>query len=235
MRVYSQTNSQALKPDEQVSFRLVELNRVPFWQASTGRTFPVIAGAEDPPPPDEHSDETDGATREDGSTGAQADPQIARLRSEAAETRVKLREATAALDALKAEDQKRKDAEKSEVERLRDQLAETERKREEAERQHKDAVVRQTVERAAAKAGAADPEDVYALLKPSDFDIDDDGVIKNADKLVDALLKAKPYLVASKGTNGVPATPRANGTRSREGEIKDMQDELRQSGRYNPL
>jgi hypothetical protein len=134
--VYSQTNSQALKPDEQVSFRLVELNRARFWQASNGRTFPVIAGAEDPPPTDEHSDETDGATHEDGST-TPADPQIARLRREAAETRVKLREATAALDALKAEDQKRKDAEKSEVERLRDQLAETERKREDAERQHR--------------------------------------------------------------------------------------------------
>jgi chromosome segregation ATPase len=230
--VYSQTNSQALKPDEQVSFRLVELNRARFWQASNGRTFPVIAGAEDPPPPDEHSDETDGAPQ-DGSS-AQADPQIARLRSEAAATRVKLREATAALDALKAEDQRRKDAEKSEVERLRDQLAETERKREDAERQHRDALVRQAIERAAAKAGAADPEDVYALLKPSDFDIDDDGVIKNADKLVDNLLKGKPYLVA-KGTNGVPATPRSNGTRSREGEIKEMQEELRQSGRYNPL
>jgi hypothetical protein len=230
--MYSQTNSQALKPDEQVSLRLVELNRVPFWQASTGRTFPVIAGAEDPPA-DEHTDETDDAPQ-DGSTGAQADPQIARLRREAAEARIKLREANATLDALKAEDQKRKDAEKSEVERLRDQLAETERKREAAERQHKDALVRQEIERAAAKAGAADPEDVYALLKPSDFDIDDTGVIKNADKLVDALLKGKPYLVA-KSTNGVPATPRSNGTQTHEDRVTQNKQKLAASGDYSPL
>jgi hypothetical protein len=233
--VYSQTHSQVLKPDEQVSFRLVELNRARFWQASNGRTFPVIAGAEDPPPPGEHSDETDGSSHEDGSAGAQADPQIARLRREAADTRVKLREATAALDALKAEDQKRKDAEKSEVERLRGQLAETERKREEAERQHKDALVRQAIERAASKAGAADPEDVYALLKPADFELDDNGTIKNADKLVEALMKAKPYLAGKPVAQTVPGTPRSNGQPGREEKVKEAEEKLIATRQYQPF
>jgi hypothetical protein len=66
---------------------------------------------------------------------------------------------------------------------------------------------------------------VFALLKPADFDIDDNGAIKNADKLVEALLKAKPYLSGKPATQPCPVRPDptaspAARTRSREAEEK---------------
>lgn len=229
----SETNSQVLEPDEQVSFRLVELNRVKIWQASDGRTFPLVAGGEDPPP-DDNSDEN--GSHDDGQQESDAaNPEVARLRRENAQRRREFRDLQAKLAALESEDQKRKDAEKTELERLRDQHAEAERKAAEAERKLIDSQNRQAIERAAAKAGAAYPEDVYALLDTSEFDTDDSGALKNADKLVEVFLKARPNYAAKPATQPVPGTPRSNGTVTREDQVKQAEDKLIATRHYQPF
>lgn len=215
---------------------LVNINGIPLWQAS-GRTFPVVAGAEDPPPADAKTDDPPKPQAGEGSGDDDFDKPRAMATIKQLRDREKvMRDQLKELDALKAEQKKREDAEKSEAERLKDQLAEAERKHIDIQRELQETRNRQAIERAAVKAGAADPDDVFRLLDPAHFETDDTGALTNATKLVEDLLKAKSYLVGkSSGPSGVPATPRPNGTRTREGELKELQEELRQSGRYNPL
>lgn len=229
------TNSQALqKPDEQVSFRLVEQNRVHLWQAQSGRTFSiyVVAGGEDPPADGDHSDDSSGS---DDVAAAQDSPEVARLRREAAQWRRKVRDHEAELERLRLADKTRQDAEKSEVERLREQLVETERKWQAAQQQRLDTLNQRTIEAAAAKANAVDPETVYRLLDPNTFDVDDAGSVTNADKLVKDLLASKTYLVKpAQPGGGVPATPRPNGQPSRDDGVRELQERLRGNPQYHP-
>jgi hypothetical protein len=238
-----QTNSQVLSADGQVLFRQVIVNGVLCWQAGTGRTFPVVAGAEDPPggtntdpsTEDDEQDSPDNYDRERGFRKIQAQAaDLKKLRAEREALRAQAKE----LDALKADQKKREDAEKSESDRLKDQLAEAERKRTETERELLQTRTRQAIERAASKAGAADPEDVFRLLDQSEFDVDDaTGKLTNADKLVDALLKAKPYL---KGKSDEPhargngAGPKPAGNTGAYSEVvKSEEARLRKTGAFN--
>lgn len=237
--MYSQTNSQVLSADGQVLFRQVTINGVPCWQASTGRTFPQVAGAEDPPA-GANSDDGD-AGDDDASDSAddfdkdRAFRTIQKQRADLKAAREREKAAARERDELKAKQQKADDAELSETERLRKQNTELEREKADLERTRQEERNTRAIERAATKLGAADPDDVFKLLTQSEFEHDADGNVTNAEKLVAALLKAKPYLAAKAGTNGVPATPRSNGTQSHEDRVKENQDKLRASGLYAPL
>jgi hypothetical protein len=230
----SETNSQVLSADRQVLFRQVIKNGVLCWQASNGRTFPVVAGAEDGEG-DGNTSTTDDYDKERGFKKIQA--QAADLKKLKAE-RDALRAQTKELEALKAKQKEREDAEKSELDRLKEQHAEAERKRADAEQKLIETQNRQKIERAATKANAADPDDVFALLRPSDFEIDDAGAITNADKLVADLLKAKPYLVSQSTTSapqrGNGAGPKPAGTTAAYADVvKSEEARLKNTGAFN--
>lgn len=233
------TNRQVLSADGQVLFRQVIINGVPCWQASTGRTFPQVAGAEDPPPANNNDESADDA-EQDSADAYDKDRGFRKIQAQAADLkklkaeRDTLRAQAKELEALKAKQREREDADKSEAEKLREQLAAAETRRTAAEQALKDTQTRRSIERAAIKAGAADPEDVFALLKPADFETDDEGGVKNADKLVTDLLKAKPYL-AAKQTNGVPGTPRSNGQATRDAGVKEAEEKLIATRQYTPF
>lgn len=215
---------------------LVTVNRIPFWQAS-GRTFPVVAGAEDPPPADAQSDgdaddESDGSA--DDYDKDRAFRTIQKQRADLKAARERERAAAKERDELKAKQRERDEAELSETERLTKRAADLEREKAELERERQETRNVRAVEKAANKHGAADPEDVYKLLDVSQFEHDGEGNLANADKLVADLLKQKPYL-AGKGTNGVPPTPRSNGQVTREAQVKETQDKLIATGRYTPI
>jgi hypothetical protein len=227
------TNSSGEMPE------LVTLNGIPVWQTS-GRTFPVVAGAEDPP---------DGANNDGGTSEHQTDQArtgddgddfdkdralatIRKLRETEKQHRAQQRE----LEALRAEQKKREDAEKSEAERLQARIAELERERSDKERELQETRNLSAVERAAAKAGAADPQDVHRLIDATHFEHDEKGNVTNADKLVSDLLKSKPYLAGKpQRSESVPSTPRSNGTPGREDKVKEAEDKLFATGRYTPI
>lgn len=238
----SQTNSQVLSADGEMPIRLVTIHGIPFWQAS-GRTFPLVAGAEDPPPGDGKngddkpppSGDLKGGTGGDGDDAYDKDRALAtikKLRDGEKTLKAQLKE----LDDLKAKQKERDDAEKSEAEKLREQLADAETKRTAAEQKLKETETRRSIERAAQKAGANDADDVFALLKASDFDLGDDGDVKNADKLVEALLKSKPYLKGkgdgSPPAHGNSAGPRPAGSPGAEERTKETEQRLVNSGKY---
>jgi hypothetical protein len=60
-------------------------------------------------------------------------------------------------------------------------------------------------------------------------------VIKNADKLVEALMKAKPYLAGKPAAQPVPGTPRSNGQPGREDKVKEAEEKLIATRQYQPF
>lgn len=217
---------------------LVHINGVPMWRdAASGRTFPQVAGAEDPPP-----DTNNGDTGEDGDDESGDDfdkdralKTINKLRAQEKAAKADARAAAKERDELRAKQKKADDEQLSETERLRARTAELEAAATAKDRELQETKNRHEVERAATKAGLADPEDAHSLLKASDFEHDETGNVTNADKLVTALLKAKPYLAGKASSSGVPGTPRSNGTQTHEDRVKENIDKLKASGVYDPL
>lgn len=231
--MYSQTNSQVLSADGQVLFRQVTINGVLCWQASTGRTFPQVAGAEDPPA-DEHIEDEDADNAEFDKDRALATIRKQREREKA--TAAELKAARAEAAGLKAKEQERADADKSELEKTQARLAEREKAHAEAEAKLRRVQIMQAVERAARKHNARNPEVVAKLIDHSDLEFDEAGEPTNAEALVKALLTKETYLVGTgTTTTGVPATPRGSGDQTRDDRVKANRDELRASPLYQPL
>ncbi len=121
------------------------------------------------------------------------------------------------LEALRKADEDRKNADLSEVEKLRKELAEKNAAIEAASAQAKAGRLAGASLAAAARLGFADPEDAQRFLDADAIEWDDSGAPKNVQALLEAVLKAKPYLKASftqppdlgqgaRGRAGVPLT-----------------------------
>jgi hypothetical protein len=106
-------------------------------------------------------------------------------------------------------------ANKTDLEKLQEQIAESEQKRLEAEQEAQDSRVRAVVFEEARKAGAIAPETVYRLLDRAEMEFDAVGDPANVPALVDALKKAHPHEFSSRGggfDGGVRRTPPAQKT-----------------------
>lgn len=219
---------------DETSIQLVTLNGVPSWQAQNGRTFPVVAGAEDPPPADANNDEDDADTEEFDKDRALATIRKQREREKTKDAELKAARAEAA--ALKAKEQERADADKSELEKTQARLAEREKAHAEAEAKLKRVQTSQAIERAARKHNARNPEVVARLIDQDALTFDDSGEPTNAEDLVKALLKTETYLVGTgSGSNGVPATPRGSGPAGHDEKVKTNTDILRGLPERQPL
>ncbi|MFE0647498.1 hypothetical protein ACFVZH_02755 [Streptomyces sp. NPDC059534] len=153
--------------------------------------------------------EQDSAQEADGKKDPWSDPEAARkeiekLRREAAGHRTKVRE----LEPLAAKAKELEDAQKSEAERLTEQLA--------AERERATSATRSAVtakvEALAAKT-FADPTDAASALNPSDY-VDDSGSI-DTDRIkadLDDLLQRKPHWAKAPEGPRRPAPDRTQGS-----------------------
>ena len=104
------------------------------------------------------------------------------------------------LERLRAELKKRDDADLSETEKLRKQLADAEAQRQTIDRDRQTERTRFTIEREAAKMRFADPADAVSLIDPARIDFDAKGNPTNVAALLGELVKAKPYLSVRPGT-----------------------------------
>ncbi len=93
-------------------------------------------------------------------------------------------------------------ASKSELEKAQEAQRKADERAERAEREHKETKIETAVMLAAAKAGAVDPQDVYALLPKNSVTIGDDGQVTGVEDAVKALLGAKPHLVGKRPPTG---------------------------------
>lgn len=154
---------------------------------------------------DEMSEESEDETLEDETAAEESteEPDGEDVQAELKRTRAALKAANAEaakrrkeLKRFEEDEQKRKDAELSESERLQKELAAAQAAQADAEARVNDVLLRSEVERAAVKAGFVDPEVAYQLADLSEVEIDEeDGSVSGADKAVKALAKEKPYLL----------------------------------------
>lgn len=142
------------------------------------------------------------------------------------------------LEALRKADEDRKNADLSEVEKLRKELTEKNAAIEAAAAQAKAGRLAGASLAAAARLGFADPEDAQRFLDADAIEWDDNGAPKNVQALLEAVLKAKPYLKASftqppdlgqgsRGRAGVPLTREAI-TKMTPAEINARWDEVQE-------
>jgi hypothetical protein len=236
----SETNSQVLSADEAMPIRLVTINRIPFWQAS-GRTFPVVAGAEDPPPGDAKDGENPKPPASDDPKGGSADGEgdeatsIKTARSQPFKRSARRRKTAWLRSSRNSETLKAKLNESARTQRsrtprrLQTRVAELEASLTETQSTLKSLRVNSAIAEAARKHNARNPVgDRSRLLDQSKLELDDDGMPTNAEDLVKDLLKAEPYLVArqdarsrhhdSRSSQHPPATDRRSPTTSARNE-----------------
>lgn len=128
---------------------------------------------------------------------------LRKARTEAASHRVKLNE---------YEEKARKDAEAqmTEAQRFQSRAADLERELADKTRAHQERSIQYEVQLNAAKLGIIDPDAAAKLLDYSQLEYDADGSPKNAGKLLQDLVKAKPYLAGTPPSGSVANPPRQN-------------------------
>lgn len=120
--------------------------------------------------------------------------------------------ATRELERLRAELKKRDDADLSETEKLRKQLADAEAQRESLVKDRQSERTRFTIEREAARMRFADPADAFSLIDQTRIDFDGNGNPTNVAALLGDLVKAKPYLSARPGNGSGEGGARGGNT-----------------------
>jgi hypothetical protein len=216
--------------------------RYGFWPIA-GAEGPPAAPAADPatdPPTTPPADDKDKDLTDDEKALDERTRVILRANREA--ERKARRDAAALqkqLDEAQAKLKEVDDAKLSEQERAQKDLETARAERDRLHAENRRLLLQSTVERVAAKLGFADPEDAYAhvVLNPTRIEYGDDGAPTNVESVLKALLEAKPHLKAGTGAagGGVPATPRAHDTQSREQQIEEKRQKLAASGQYAPL
>lgn len=98
------------------------------------------------------------------------------------------------LTAYEAAEKQAQEAQLSEVERLKKQHTELQSQHAAYTKQTQERIVRYEVERQASKLGIIDPEAAAKLLDWSELEYEEDGTPKNATRLLEVLIKNKPYL-----------------------------------------
>lgn len=187
-----------------------------------------------------------GGSGETGSDGKPFDAARAQRTIDALREEVKAGKATKTqLDEALARLQAIEDKDKSDGEKATNALKATETKLTAAEQRAADleakytgALIANAIEREAVKGNAVDTEAVAALVDRSAIKVDEGGAVTGADKAVEALLKAKPFLVKAEGggqrVQDIPGTPRQQGTsKTRDERIAETRKELQASGQYS--
>lgn len=160
------------------------------------------------PPPDPPADPA-GDPKPEPKTYDEAT--VKALRDENAKARRRLKELE---DAQKKAD----DAKLSETERLKKEADEAKTRADATEQKARARVAKAEVLTAATRAGAADADVVFALIKDS-VEFDDDGEPTNVTALVEKLLTDKPFLKQGDGkSGGGQNTSNTNGATGRGGK-----------------
>jgi hypothetical protein len=121
-----------------------------------------------------------------------------KLRSEAQSLRKRMK-------AFEDAEQAARDAQLSEVERTKAQHAKLQAEHETYKRASQERLVRYEVAMHAQRLGIIHPDAAAKLLDWSELEYDDDGIPKNADKLLEKLLKQMPYLAHAATPAPAPA------------------------------
>lgn len=140
------------------------------------------------------------------------------------------------LEALEAEDAKRKEAELSESQKAEKRAKEAEAKVLEMEQRWRDGMLRSAVTIAATQAQFYDPEDAYRLADLASLTVNNDGTVTGVDDAIKAMAKAKPHLVKVATTATTPPDVNAqNRGQQRTPSLDELVQKKLASGNYTPI
>ncbi len=140
------------------------------------------------------------------------------------------------LDALEADEAKRKEAELSEVEKADQRAKAAEAKAQNLEQRWRDGMLRSAVTLAATQAQFYDPEDAYRLADLTSLTANDDGTVTGVEEALKALVKAKPHLVKAATTTAPPPDVNAqNRGRTTVPSTDELVAAKLRSGNYTPI
>lgn len=143
--------------------------------------------------------------------------EIAALRKEAASHRTKLKK-------FEDDERARADAQLTEQQKKDKQFADLQKEHADYVLHAQERMIASELRVQAARLGFADPADAIAMLDRTKLVLDDDGNPTNAEDLLKALLKAKPYLAGQTQqqrpqTGGGATSPVRSQTQSGSGEV----------------
>jgi hypothetical protein len=123
------------------------------------------------------------------------------------------------LSSYEEAERKAEEAKLSEIERVSKQYSELQSRHDTYVQQMQARIVRYEVERQATKLNIIDPDAATRLIDWSELEYDESGAPTNADKLLEKLLKQKPYLAPAKepeppARGNTPTIPAMNPGRS---------------------
>lgn len=150
-----------------------------------------------------------------------------RLERERRKLERKLKEQYGDYDQLKkaAEElQKIKDAQKTEQERLQEQLAKTQARLAELEQQATERAIQMAVMQAAQKAGMIRPELAYRLVDLTALTVTEDGTVEGAEEAIEEVLEMMPELRKKK----VPTVTAVNPSQAANPPSKTDEDRMRE-------
>lgn len=129
------------------------------------------------------------------------------------------------LEEIEAAEAKRKQAELSELDQLKDKLAEQEKARLVAESKASEALIRHAVEMAAVGMKFHNSEIAYRLLDLAEVSLGEDGKVAGVEDALKKLVKSNPYLVG----NGTAAAPETDAGKRGSGKLdpKAHEEEIR--------
>lgn len=141
--------------------------------------------------------------------GASATPTLEQLQAQIAELTSSKSTTAKERDELAAKLKSIEDANLSEADKLKKQAEEATGKVTAAEAKLRETLTKLEIERAARKLSIVDEDAAYRLLDASKIEYDKEGQPTNIGALLDALVKAKPYLVGSSdgGSGGGSSNP----------------------------
>lgn len=139
--------------------------------------------------------------------------EVKSLRREAASWRTKLRQAEEA-------EEQRKRSEMTELEKLKADLEAERQARAKAEEQRRGQLLRTQVITAAARIGFNDPDDALRMIDAASLEVDDQGAVDGLDAALQALAKAKPYLIKSTTGTISPTNPAGGPQRTTQEQLR---------------
>ena len=183
------------------------------WELLFPLALPFLTFAEDNGDGGEGNGDGDTDDGDDGDDGADddGDGDDADLKAELAKAREALKKANAEakerrlkLKKYEDEEDKRKKAAMGDLEKAQTDLAETVAERDRLRVEMTDLRIRHAIEIGAAGLKFVDPKDAFNLIDLGDIEIDEDtGEVSGVDKALAALVKAKPYLIASEESDSL--------------------------------
>lgn len=165
------------------------------------------------------------SSQADGPDNASSTVDVAAVQRELAEARREAAKHRTDLQKLRDAAKAAEDAKLPEQERMQRRVSELETAAAEHERERVEWRVQAAVTRSALQLGFQDPVDAFALLDRSAIETDENGAPKNVEKLLNDLIRSKPYL----GGAGRPSGSADGGTLGTSTQAMDFNAQIRRA------